>query len=202
VISPDRRGADVLVLVRHGQTEANAAGRLLGRMDIPLSEIGRTQAAALGRAVEPARVISSPLARARETAAAFGVPVEVDDRWVELDYGELDGTAVTEVPAELWVQWQQDLSFTPVGGESLAALGQRVRDACDDLASDARARDVVVVTHVSPIKAAVAWALGTGDEVTWRLFVAVASMTVIGFTPRGPMLRSFNDIHHLGTPLQ
>ena len=57
--------------------------------------------------------------------------------------------------------------------------------------------DVVVVSHVSPIKAGVAWALGVGDGVAWRMFVDVASLTRIAITDRGPVLRSFNEVHHL-----
>jgi broad specificity phosphatase PhoE len=192
----------MLYLVRHGQTAANAAGLLLGRNDVPLSDVGRAQAAMIARAIDPIRVISSPLARARETAAVFGIPVETDERWIELDYGELDGRAITDVPIDLWVQWQQDVSFVPGGGESLAALGKRVRPACEELVADASARDVVVVSHVSPIKAAVAWALGVGDEIAWRLHVAVASTTLVGFGPRGPILRAFNQVHHLEAELQ
>ena len=80
---------------------------------------------------------------------------------------------------------------------SLVELGVRVRAACSDLAARAADADVVVVTHVSPIKAAVAWALGTGDEVTWRMYVAVASITRIRVTDRGPVLVSFNEVSHL-----
>jgi broad specificity phosphatase PhoE len=63
--------------------------------------------------------------------------------------------------------------------------------------ADARDRDVVVVTHVSPIKAAVAWALGVGDEVAWRMWVGPASITRIGVADAVPSLRSFNEIGHL-----
>ena len=53
---------------------------------------------------------------------------------------------------------------------------------------------MVVVSHVSPIKAAIAWALGVGDEVGWRLFVRVASITRIAIGPGGPTLHSFNEV--------
>ena len=191
----------MLLVVRHGQTAANAAGQLLGRADVPLTETGREQAAALAAAVGPVdRVISSPLQRARDTAAAFGQHVEVDDRWTELDYGAYDELALGDVPAEMWQKWRGDAEFAPPEGESLASVGRRVRAACDDLATGASESVVVVVSHVSPIKAAVAWALGVGDGVTWRMFVAVASITRIAVTDRGPILRSFNEVAHLGQP--
>jgi broad specificity phosphatase PhoE len=183
----------VLVVVRHGRTAANAGGLLLGRADPPLDEHGRAQAAALAPAVADAtRVVTSPLRRARETAAALGLPVEVDERWVELDYGDLDGRPIADVPADLWRAWRADVAFAPPGGESLAALGRRVRAACEDLATEAAEADVVVVSHVSPIKAAVAWALGVGDELSWRLHVTPASVTRIAVRDGGGVLTSFN----------
>lgn len=191
----------MLIVVRHGRTAHNASGLLLGRLDPPLDELGRRQAAALAAALGPVdRVISSPLARTRETAAAFGVEVELDERWIELDYGELDGQPLGAVPPETWRQWRSDPGFTPPGGESLRELGQRVAEACEELAAAGAAEDrtTVVVTHVSPVKAAVVWALGIGDETVWRLWVAPASVTRIGLTPRGGVLHSFNETAHLG----
>ncbi|MGH9118800.1 MAG: histidine phosphatase family protein [Acidimicrobiales bacterium] len=184
----------MLILVRHGQTDANANGLLLGRMDVELNERGRAQAAALAEHLpRPDRVIASPLLRARTTAEAFGRTVDVDDRWIELDYGELDGHPLAAIDDEAWRTWRSDIGFAPPGGESLASLGRRVRAACDELAVAAAAGDIVVVSHVSPIKAAIAWALGVGDEIAWRMFVADAGVARIGFGPGGPSLRSLNE---------
>jgi len=193
----------VLILVRHGQTAANAAGLLLGRLDVDLDDRGRTQAdrlaAVLG--VPGVRVVSSPLCRARTTAAAIagrsGGAVEVDDRWVEVDYGVVDGTPLAEVPAGMWERWRSDPEFVPEGGESLVAVARRVRAACEELAAEASFRDVVVVSHVSPIKAAVAWALGAPVSAVWRMYVAVASISRIAIGEVGPVLHSFNETGHL-----
>jgi broad specificity phosphatase PhoE len=191
----------VLVLVRHGETEGNVAGQLLGRSESPLTARGRGQAAALAKVIGPARrLVSSPLGRARDSAAALGlgVPVEIDDRWVEVDYGQFEGQALGSVPAEVWAQWRADPTFRPPDGESLAQVSDRVRGACDELfARDGEGArgdgPVVVVSHVSPIKAAVAWALGVGDHVTWRLYLATASVTRIGWGTDGPVLRGYNE---------
>jgi broad specificity phosphatase PhoE len=190
----------MLVIVRHGRTAHNASGLLLGRLDPPLDELGRLQAAALAAAVGPVdRVISSPLLRTRETAEAFGCDIELDERWIELDYGEYDGVPLAEVPPEIWAQWRADVDFRPPGGETLRQLGTRVRGALDELAADVApgAGTTVVVTHVSPVKAAVGWTVGAGDDVSWRLWVAPASITRIGITPRGGVLHSFNETAHL-----
>lgn len=198
----------MIVVVRHGRTAANAGGLLLGRADPPLDPEGERQARALAAAcggLDVARVVTSPLSRCRATAEIVagawpgGVPVEVDDRWVELDYGELDGRPLAEVPPATWATWRADVAWVPPGGESLVGLGARVRAACADVAGEAAGRDVVVVTHVSPVKAAVAWALGVGDAVTWRMWVAPGSITRLGVGPDGtPSLRGFNDLAHLG----
>jgi len=188
----------VLIVVRHGRTAANAAARLLGHLDVALDEVGAAQAQTLAAAVGPVdRVVSSPLIRTRQTAAVFGTEVETDDRLMELDYGDYDGMALSDVPSELWERWRTDPDFAPPGGESLVALRLRVTAALDDLSEAARIQTIVVVAHVSPIKAAVAWALGVGDEVTWRMFVRPASITRIAITDRGPVLHSFNEVAHL-----
>jgi broad specificity phosphatase PhoE len=188
----------VLIIARHGQTQANAEARHVGRMDPPLTELGLAQAAAMQSAVAGAsRVVTSPLLRARQTADALGLPVTVDERWIEVDYGVYDGRRLADVPPALWATWRDDVSFAPEGGESLLAVGGRVFEACEALAEEATATDIVVVTHVSPLKAAVAWALEAGADVVWRMFVDLASLTRIAISDRGPLLRSFNETHHL-----
>ena len=184
----------MLLFVRHGQTQTNAEGRLLGRADPPLTALGERQADAvaawLGR---PHLVVSSPLRRARDTAARFGTDVRVDDRWIEIDYGEFEGAKLGEVPGDFWERWRADPSLAPPGGESLVAVGRRVRAACADLVEVATHNDVVVVSHVSPIKAAIAWALAVDDAVVWRMFLDVAAVCRVGVSPRGTVLRSYNE---------
>lgn len=185
----------MLILVRHGETEANARQLLLGRADPPLTALGRQQAAALASAIAaPHRVISSPLRRARDTAAAFGCDVVVDARWVEMDYGRLDGSAASAVSEDVWQRWRTDPEFVPAGGEPLAAVGRRVTAACHDLAAEAADRDVVVVSHVSPIKAAITWALGVGDVVAWRMWLDDAAVCRIRTDGPTPMVVGFNAV--------
>ena len=130
----------MLFIVRHGRTAHNASGLLLGRIDPPLDELGRVQAVALAGAIGHVdRVITSPLLRTQETAAAFGVEPIIDERWIELDYGDFDGRPLGEIHAETWNQWRTDLDFRPPNGESLRQLGVRVRSALDDLIADGSA---------------------------------------------------------------
>ncbi len=187
--------ARTLTLLRHGRTTANAGGLLQGRIDNPLDDVGRRQAAAAAAAIGPVdRVVASPLVRAQQTAAAFGAEVETDDRWIELDYGEWDGQPVRDVPAEVWSRWRSDLSVRPPGGETLVELGTRVRAALDEAVATGEGH-LLVVTHMSPIKAAVAWALGVGDEVTWRTRLTTGSYSQVDLG--GPALVSFNVVPEL-----
>jgi broad specificity phosphatase PhoE len=193
----------VLFVVRHGRTAVNAAGLLLGRQDPPLDEVGVAQADAMARALGSVdHVVCSPLTRCRATAERLSATaVEVDERWIELDYGEYEGMPLADVPASTWKEWRSDIEFRPPGGETLAELGARVREACNALKTDsAEGETIVVVSHVSPIKAAVAWALGVDDTVTWRLYVAPASVSRISTAGGRISLHGFNDVSALVAP--
>jgi broad specificity phosphatase PhoE len=194
----------VLILVRHGESVANAQGLLLGRTDAPLTDKGRAQAGAVPQLFDRpvAEVRTSPLVRAQDTAAALGFdgPIQIDARWIEVDYGEFEAQPLGEIPAEVWRQWRLNPEFRPVGGETLAEVDGRIGAACDELfATDgAGARsgdgDVVVVSHVTPIKAAVAWALGGLSGLSWRLHLNTASVTRIGWSNGSPVLHGFNEV--------
>jgi probable phosphoglycerate mutase len=146
-------------------------------------------------------VRTSPLSRARDTAQLLGLgpSVTVDERWVEVDYGEFECQPLGGIPAEVWQRWRSDRDFRPEGGETLGEVDERIAGACQELfATDgAGARraggDVVVVSHVTPIKAAVAWALGTAD-LYWRLHLRTASVTRIGWNRDAPILHGFNEV--------
>jgi len=185
----------VLILVRHGRTLSNASGILQGRVDNPLDDVGLAQVAQVAAAIGPVdRVITSSLLRAQQTAAMFAAPSTIDDRWIELDYGEYDGLPLAEVPADAWLSWRLDRGFAPPGGESMGDLDVRVRAAAADVLEIARDEIVVVVSHVSPIKAAVAWAIGGDSMMSWRMQLDQAAVCRIGAGPNGAVLRSFNEV--------
>jgi broad specificity phosphatase PhoE len=193
-----------LLWVRHGRTAANASGLLLGRADPPLDDLGLAQAAAVADTIRSGRfgpvlgVVSSPLQRARTTAEQIGVPVQIDERLIELDYGELDGTPVADIAPQVWAEWRADPAFRPPGGESLEELGRRVHEACDVWSEQLdRPGTIVLVSHVSPIKAALAWALSVGDDVAWRSHLDPASITRVLVRDGGVALGLFNETAHL-----
>ena len=192
----------MILLIRHGQTAANRDALLVGRIDPPLTELGEAQAERLGERLQgsnPSFILSSPLSRARQTADAIavstGLTVEIEDRLVEMNYGEWDGTPIADVPIDVWRQWRSDPEFRPPGGESLREVSQRVGSLMGELLlSDDLA---IVVSHVSPIKAALTWALGAPDQMVWRMFIDVASISSIGMRQGAPCMLGFNETAHL-----
>jgi len=191
----------MLIMLRHGQTAANARALLQGRIDLPLDELGVQQAQRCGeyiRATFPdALIVSSPLLRAQQTAHAISHDITIDERFIELDYGQWDGVAITDVDQDQWSAWRHDPSFRPPNGESLLELDARVRPALEEVQEQARTGNVVVVSHVSPIKSAVTWALNVGPETTWRMQLDRASICRIAINPRGASLTGFNETSHL-----
>jgi broad specificity phosphatase PhoE len=194
----------MLILIRHGESVANAQGLLIGRTDAPLTEKGRLQAGAVSQLLRsPVTALrTSPLRRARDTAALLGLalPAEVDERWIEVDYGAYECQPLRDVPADVWREWRSSPDFRPPGGETLAEVDARITAACGELFAHAgvgaRATDgdVVVVSHVTPIKTAVAWALGQGASLSWRLHLQTASVTRIGWGNDVPVLHGFNEV--------
>ena len=188
----------MLILLRHGRTAANEAGLLQGRLNQDLDDRGRRQAEAAARHLSGIEggidaVISSPLKRAQQTAAAFGLPVEIDERWIELSYGMYEGVPHADVPSEVWQSWRNDFSYVPEGGESLATLDQRVRGACNELVERASTQNVLVVSHVSPMKSSVAWALGVDIGISWNCHLDHASICRVEMRGRRPILSAFNE---------
>jgi alpha-ribazole phosphatase len=191
----------MIVFARHGQTAPNREGLVLGRADPELTDEGREQAARLAAALagEPvSAVLASPLLRARQTAEAIGeacdLPVAVDDRLIEIDWGTWEGRSTGTLAQSDVDRWKADKGTAPEG-ESLDSLSQRVESFCTEhLDGDGL---VVAVSHVSPIKAAAAWAMGVDGAVAWRMFLGLASITRVGRGRSSPVLLSFNETGHL-----
>jgi len=127
------------------------------------------------------------------------MPVEVNYRFWSSTTASSTVPPPGDLPPGTWSAWRDDPSWRPPGGETLVELGERVARALGDLAVEATGRDVVVVTHVSPVKAAVAWALGVGIDISWRCHVDQATITRVAVDGASPSLRSFNERAHLAS---
>jgi probable phosphoglycerate mutase len=203
--------ATVVLLVRHGQTPTTGA-RLPGRAPgLHLAEEGRRQAEAVARRLaqlrRPAAVYTSPLERARETAApiarAHGLTVRVDRALADCDTGAWTGRSLTALRRRKdWGAVQRHPSgFRFPDGESFMELLARMTAALARMVDRHRGRTVVAVSHADPIKAAVAHALGLHLDHFQRIAVAPASVTAIAFRREGPTVLTVNagvDVGRLG----
>lgn len=199
-----------IIAVRHGETDWNADARIQGLRDIPLNGKGLWQAGraaqGLAQAREPvAAIYSSDLARAYETARsigrALGVEVGTDARLRERGFGDFEGKTFTELEQEFpqdTARWRvRDPSWAAPGGETLLALGERVRAATDALARRHLGEQIVLVAHGGVLD--MMYRLATRQAVetprTWQL--GNASLNRLLWTPQGMSLVGWSDTRHL-----
>ncbi|MFI7190752.1 bifunctional RNase H/acid phosphatase [Nocardia nova] len=198
-----------LLLLRHGQTELSVERRYSGRGNPDLTALGREQAARAAKYLaakgDIAAVVTSPLGRARETAQAaaqaLDVPVRVLDALTETDFGEWEGLTFTEAAQRdpgLHQRWLGDPSLPAPGGESFAQVRERVEAARRDLLALYPGQNVVVVSHVTPIKTLLQLALEVGPSLLYRLHLDLASLSIAEFYPDGgSSVRLVNDTSYL-----
>lgn len=202
-----------LVLVRHGQTDSNAAGRFQGQQDVPLNRIGRSQADAVaGRLVrmKASRVVTSDLLRASATAetiaAASGLPVAVDARLREIDVGSWQGRTSAEVAAEN--PWFEDALHAgrdfrrSETGETAEEAGERVASVLGELADAHAGQTTIVVGHGLALRVGLSLFLGLGMEASFALSgLWNCSWTILDHNQRWRLL-SYNNvvIGHTGQP--
>jgi probable phosphoglycerate mutase len=201
-----------LILLRHAQTEHSAQRRYSGRGDVPLTDLGRQQATAAARRLaaldDIVTVVSSPLRRARQTAdevsAATGAEIVLENGFTEVDFGAWEGLTFAEAAArdpELHRRWLADPSVPPPGGESFAEVHRRVRRARDELIAKHGGATLVLVSHVTPIKALLRMALDAGPSLLYRMHLDLISLSIVEFYPDGhASVRLVNDTCHLHQP--
>jgi broad specificity phosphatase PhoE len=182
--------------LRHGQTELSVQRRYSGRGNPPLTDLGRRQAEAaaeyIARRGGISAIITSPLQRAYDTAAAvakaLNVDVVIDDDLIETDFGAWEGLTFAEAAArdpELHPNWLRDIAIAPPGGESFASVQERVRRVCDRVMAEYGGTTVLVVSHVTPIKTVLQLALDAGPSILYRLHLDLASLSIAEFYPDG-----------------
>ncbi|RBY82484.1 bifunctional RNase H/acid phosphatase [Geodermatophilus sp. TF02-6] len=195
-------------LLRHGRTEHTPERRYSGRNDLALSATGRAEAAAAAKRAEELGievVLASPLRRARETAevvaAVLGLPVQVDDDLVELDFGELEGLTAEEARQRHPLatrRFAAGVTVAAPGGESIADVSRRVARARERILREHAGRTVLVVSHVTPIKLLLAAGLAVPDDVVHRVFLEAASFCTVAWSSDGrSAVRLVNDTAHL-----
>jgi broad specificity phosphatase PhoE len=183
-----------VVLVRHGETEWSRDGKHTGNTDVPLTDGGRKHAEVVGKALrrlEFARVLTSPLARAAETArvAGFGDRAEERDELREWDYGEYEGRTTPEIREERpgWTLWRDGVP----GGESAAEVAERV----DRLLAELRSGEgeVLAFSHGHLLRVLAARWIGLGPESGSRFALDPATISVLGHERETPVIRVWNS---------
>lgn len=198
-----------LLLVRHGESEWNALGRLQGQADPPLSKLGRRQAAhAAARLVDQGIdvIVSSDLQRAIDTAGALaasvGLPVAARKDLREVDLGSWTGVSreqVEQEAPELWRRWRVEGVEGWEDGEKYADAMVRISGAISALADEYRDQTVVAVSHGGSIRLATCHLLGMPASELGRIMsIGNASITEFLVEPDGTgRLVRLNDNAHL-----
>jgi broad specificity phosphatase PhoE len=185
-----------LVLIRHGETEWSASGKHTSVTDVPLLEAGRRDASLLrsrlvGRPF--ALVLSSPRARARETAALAGLVAEVDEDLAEFDYGEYEGRTTPEIREQRpgWSVWADGAP----GGETASAVGVRADRVIERaLAADG---DVALFAHGHFLRVLAARWIGLPAVWGGQLALETGSVSELGFERERRVIWLWNDTSHL-----
>jgi probable phosphoglycerate mutase len=185
-------GPPQLWLVRHGATDWSESGRHTGRTDLPLLPEGQASARALAPRLAEHRFVlalTSPLERARETAALAGFPeATVDPDLREWDYGEYEGVTTEQIRERVpgWTLWTSD----PPGGETacqVAARARRVIDRCRDVDGN-----ILLFAHGHILRVLTAVYLGFDAHAGAQFALETATLNVLGHEHEYPTLRRWN----------
>ena len=124
----------------------------------------------------------------------------VMEPFIEVNYGSLDGQPLSLVTEEQWRAFEHDHNTAFGDGESLASVDQRVHAELNALLADQSSllhdpiNHLAIVSHMSPIKSAMTWALGVPGSVAWRMNLSNGSMTTIGSRMWTPSLLNYNVV--------
>jgi broad specificity phosphatase PhoE len=180
-------------LVRHAETEWSLSGKHTGRTDVPLTDAGREGARALGEHLRErsfALVLTSPLERARETAALAGLGAHAQQRedLLEWDYGEYEGITTREIRERRpgWYLWDDGVP----GGET----GEEVAARCDRIIEEVLGAegDVAIFAHGHVLRALGARWVEEPVRFGGRLYLATGSLSVLGFEREMRVIRLWN----------
>ncbi len=192
-----------ILLVRHGLT--HSTGKVLpGRSPgLHLTDAGRQQAERTAERIRELKrvdaVYTSPLERARETAApigtATGLRPKVDRGLLECEFGEWTGAELPKLMKK--PEWQTvqraPSTFQFPGGESFSAMQHRIVSTLDRLRASHFGGTIVCVSHADPIKAAVAHALGTHLDLFQRIVISTGAVSIIAWSSGGPAVLAVNS---------
>ncbi len=200
----------ILILVRHGETEANVQQIWQGSLDAPLTERGQKQVVATAKYIAEVNkqypihaFYVSPLPRAQSTAAAIaqtiGLYPQIDEALREFDLGDWEGRSFVELKEKenLWNRWRTDPWFAPPGGESPRSFNQRAVQAFQHLAEQYPDQTVLAVTHGGLICNVLASWFGTGPDDWRRWEPHNCAVTILTFDNGQWQATAVNETKHL-----
>ncbi len=195
-----------LILVRHGETEDNAANIVQGQTHGRLSTNGRSQAKLAALRLESTKidaVYTSDLDRARATAEAIAARLPAltrkeDARLREQDFGVFEGQPIIKLLDKMDDENTDFATFAPSGGETRVEFQKRVLQFLDEARAQHAGETVLIVTHYGVINIFLGWLLNHADPLSTDLRIANGSVTILDIDENGrgqPHL--LNDIEHL-----
>lgn len=188
-----------IYLVRHGETEWSVNGRHTGRTDIPLTATGREQAADLGRRIgthQFALILTSPLARAADTARLSGFPdAERVDDLREWDYGEFEGRTTADIRAEIpdWSIWTGPWR----GGETARQVGARTDRVLARCLDSSVEGDSLLFAHGHVLRVLAARWLGLPARRGALFALGTATIGIVGWERSNRVIETWNEACHL-----
>lgn len=183
----------VIHVIRHGQTDFNLEGRYQGRIDVPLSDTGRAQAASVAEKItglSPEIIFCSPLERVLKTAeiiaGRFDIDTGVEPRLIERALGVYEGLTKTEAAARFPELYARNITRSfdcaPTGGETPREVCSRVTDALNDILQRADGRPALIVTHGFVAKAIDAYFNPNKNESEFFAF-SLKNGEVVSYSP-------------------
>jgi broad specificity phosphatase PhoE len=197
-----------LLLIRHGQTDHNAAGRWQGHLDVPLNEKGQAQAQALAQRLADwpiEAVYSSDLQRAMQTAVAIATPHTLqptfDPIWRERDVGAFQSLNSQEIQTKFPAVWADMLKtgvLNPPNGEHQTSLRERAERALAQVLSQHEGQMIAIVSHGALLNGLISNVLGIPRERFGRFRLnGNTGLSIVENNSRGPVLTLLNDTSHL-----
>jgi 2,3-bisphosphoglycerate-dependent phosphoglycerate mutase len=182
----------LVILMRHGQADNNVNRILVGRhIESHLTEFGKNQVldtAKYLKEISIDKVLVSPVVRTVETAEIvceyLGVSYEIDERLYEIELGKLVGMNYEEIILKygnLFLQFytENDAALTHYGVESFASIKQRIKNILDEITERCTNKNVLMISHLDPIKAAISILLDLKPESLYRWHIRNASLTIL-----------------------
>lgn len=200
----------LLYLTRHGETEWNRIRKTQGIRDIPLTDLGRIQAEALGQRLKELKTIDviycSDLSRARETAEIIGDKLKlkpIPNHFLrEVSFGIWEGLSTKEIetryPGGL-SRWRNDLSFSPKDGESLLSVQGRISSFIRmvEKEHEENYNNILVVSHAVTTKVLILNLMGIPLNLLTRFKISQASLNLLNIEEDNKAILCLNDICHL-----